>query len=113
MQDQVYHNTTHLTGEAHAEAITKVAKQNVLVYRAFVELIYQRKKTECTPPQIEAYLKEKQLIKPNTPITSIRRAISDLTRAGNLQKTNIKVIESFGKPNYAWTLKNNQVNLVM
>ena len=42
---------------------------------------------------------------PVVPITSIRRAMTDLTNRGLLIKTDKKKIEKYGKPNYMWQVK--------
>ncbi len=52
---------------------------------------------ECTPF-------EASVILPNVPITSIRRAITNLEKRGKLTKTGVK-IERYGKPNNVWGLK--------
>ena len=38
----------------------------------------------------------------NVPITSIRRAISNLEKEGHLRKTGITEMGLYGKPNYCW-----------
>lgn len=49
------------------------------------------------------------------PLTSIRRAITDLTKDGRLIKTTEKKLECLGKPNYKWILnseyKDSRVSL--
>jgi hypothetical protein len=39
------------------------------------------------------------------PITSVRRAITNLTTAGELVKTNNTVTGMYGKPEHLWSLK--------
>ena len=39
------------------------------------------------------------------PITSVRRAITNLTTAGELVKTNSTVTGMYGKPEHLWSLK--------
>ena len=39
------------------------------------------------------------------PITSIRRAITNLTNGGYLEKTEGQVVERWGKVNYVWKIK--------
>ena len=41
----------------------------------------------------------------SVPITSIRRAITNLTKAGYLEKTERQVVERWGKSNYIWKVK--------
>jgi hypothetical protein len=38
------------------------------------------------------------------PVTSVRRALSNLTTEGKLVKTSVKVKEKYGKSNYKWKL---------
>lgn len=40
-----------------------------------------------------------------TPVTSIRRAMSNLTRDGFLEKTNVKVNGIYGVKTFCWKLK--------
>jgi len=47
----------------------------------------------------------------NSPITSIRRAITNLTKEGKLVKTDRKVIEKYGVSNYTWTVNPQQRQL--
>lgn len=41
---------------------------------------------------------------PHTPITSIRRAMTDLTKLGYLEKTKEKRAGEYGELNYCWRL---------
>ena len=41
------------------------------------------------------------------PITSIRRAMTNLERAGKLEKTGQMKMERYGKPNHLWKVKSN------
>ena len=50
-------------------------------------------------------LKHLEAIDLNTPITSIRRAISDLAKEGYLLKTDKKVMGNWGRLTYTWRLK--------
>ena len=43
---------------------------------------------------------------PNAPITSIRRSLTVLTKAGKLRKTAFTVMGMYGRLEYAWTLNN-------
>ena len=42
------------------------------------------------------------------PITSIRRAITNLTNANKLKKTDHKRYERYGKPNFCWELRRDK-----
>jgi len=41
---------------------------------------------------------------PDTPLTSVRRAISNLSRDGILIKTGIKAVGIYGRPEYFWEM---------
>ena len=62
---------------------------------------------EFTPFQILDVLVEKKMIHEKTPITSIRRAMSNLTRSGNIIKTENKYPGELGKKNYCWKLNSS------
>lgn len=48
-----------------------------------------------------------QLLFPNAPISSIRRAFSVLTKKGLLEKTDTQVLGRYGRPNHLWQLALN------
>ena len=43
-----------------------------------------------------------------TPITSVRRSITNLEKGDMLIKTDQKEVEQFGRPNYKWRLKHRE-----
>ncbi len=45
----------------------------------------------------------------DTPITSIRRAMTNLTNRGNLVKTDAQVTGAKGKPEYIWKIKQTSI----
>ena len=94
-----YHNTTDLKGKDLVAAIEKAESQDRWIYHLFG--IYN----ELSPSQ--AYLKYPT----PTPITSIRRSITNLTKNGNLVKTDQKVMGMYGRPEYVWKLAGNQLKL--
>ena len=49
------------------------------------------------------------LLFPNSPPTSIRRALSCLTKADRLEKTAVQVIGPWGEPEHLWRLIPNQL----
>ena len=65
---------------------------------AILEVFQKYPKTPLSPPKIL------QLTNLNCPITSIRRAISNLTKQGKLSKTQIQEIGPYGVKNYLWIL---------
>jgi len=50
-----------------------------------------------------------QAVLPQAPITSVRRALTNLTNDGWLEKVDQMVRERFGKPNHCWTLKRRPI----
>lgn len=50
---------------------------------------------------------------PDSPITSVRRAMTNLTKAGRLIKLTVKVKEKYGVSNYKWKYNGyeHQMNL--
>ena len=91
-----YHNTTGLSGEQLRERQMKSGSQNEKILAFF-------RRHPClmlTPFEVQhaMYLDK-------TPITSIRRALSDLTRLGYLTKTDIKRKGPYGADCYCWKLK--------
>jgi hypothetical protein len=52
-----------------------------------------------------AFLIDNESINEQTPLTSIRRAITDLTNRDRLVKTDKKVLGSAGRKTYTWRLK--------
>ena len=63
----------------------------------------------------EVYLIYNVDYKPNTPITSIRRAMNTLTKRGKLVKTDEMKEGEYGKPEHCWRLAkedDKQLNLL-
>jgi len=95
----MYHNTTNQTGE-QLNIFTLAAKsQDELI------LTFARKVCFLSPSHLHNHLIKTKQIEPNTPLTSIRRAITNLTVAGKLIKTNKTVISRYGRSEYVWQLK--------
>lgn len=47
----------------------------------------------------------RERVLPNAPVTSVRRAMTNLTTAGLLVKTRRKKLERYGRHNYLWRLR--------
>lgn len=90
-----YYNTTHESGENLTEYWEKANAQQRLVLDFFSE----RKGMLFTPSQVY-----KALHIPETPLTSIRRAITDLTNEGLLHKTDSKRMGDYGRPECCWKM---------
>ena len=66
--------------------------------------IFMSEEKALTPYEVHV-IYEKNHVK--TPITSIRRSISNLTFLDKLTMTSDSRMGGFGKPNYTWKLKTN------
>lgn len=92
MQNSFY-NTTGEIGEKLKEFESKCKGQELIVLKFFQE----KKYTLFSPVDVLD-----NCFSENTPITSVRRAITNLTKAGFLIKTDKKVKGMYGKDNYLW-----------
>jgi len=96
-QELDFYNTTNLTGEelAQERANCKGQEKDVL------DLYHRHNETAASPEDIHQhynYLKGDN----RTPLTSIRRAITTLTKKGLLVKTDEHKIGQYGKKIYLW-----------
>ena len=92
-----FHNTTHEVGQTLQNYEAKAYTQEQQVADFFIA----NPGTIWTPWEIQSLV----FIIPPPPITSIRRAISNLTRDGILTKTNErKVVGIYGRTSYSWTV---------
>jgi len=88
-----FYQTINQTGSALKESNKKVKRQEDLIYSLFV------KRNEPLSPSM--VLSQSGL---NCPITSIRRAITDLTNSGRIVKTDRQVKGMYGKAEHLWEL---------
>jgi predicted transcriptional regulator len=92
-----YHNTNNLTGPDLFTAENQCKNQEIKVMNVF----------ENNP---NANLSVEQVWQmgnlTSKPITSIRRAITNLTTRGLLKKTDNMIIGMYGKPIHLWKLSN-------
>ena len=92
-----YYNTTNEKGEALNKAWTKTDSQKNFIYELFVQC-KALTASECWklyPDSIDY----------QTPLTSIRRAMTDLTIEGKLIKTDIKKQGIYNRPEYVYSIK--------
>jgi len=107
-----FHNTTQETGSDLKQYKEKAATQQNIVYDLF-----KNHQFRGTPFEIRTELIRRGRLNPRVPITSIRRALSNLKEAGklDLEKDDkgepLKKIEEYGRSNYIFKLKTNQLNL--
>ena len=90
-----FFNTTNETGAELATYKTKATTQSDRIY----EFYKRHRGVPFSPSQVQA-----ALAMHNVPITSIRRAITDLTNECKLIKTEIKTQGMYGRDEYCWRL---------
>ena len=88
----MYYNTNDETGDTLQNSRVHSENQKDIIYRVF----QANPSLPLTPFEIEAAVGR------NWPITSIRRAITDLTSEGLLEKTDIKRLGKYGKNTFCW-----------
>lgn len=92
---KVYHNTTGKKGEDLNLAQVKASKQTEIILRIF----RQHPHTSFTPWDVYNHLGQQMMI------TSVRRAITTLTDAGHLQRTEERRRSGpAGETNHTWRL---------
>jgi predicted transcriptional regulator len=97
-----YFNTTLEPVQLCIEYERKAQEQEALVLACFYQL------TTASPFQVYKKLLLLGKIKENTPLTSIRRAITNLTKRGILKKTRYKVSGAWGRQEGLWELVNQE-----
>ena len=88
-----FYNTIDETGEALQRSIRNARTQEEAIYALFLF-----KEEPLSPSMV---LDQTGL---NCPITSIRRAITNLTLDGKIEKTDDFVMGSYGKHEHLWSL---------
>jgi len=91
----VYHNTTESLGPELRQYQDKASSQEKRIL-AFLKLDHNR---PITPSAAM-----KWIFKDSVPITSVRRALTNLTNAGELVKTNVQTKGPYGRPEFIWEL---------
>lgn len=87
-----YYNTTNETGSDLARYRAKAGSQEEQILDWF-----EKHPTSSAAP---SYFTRKIA----APITSIRRAMTDLTKSGALQMTNVKIVGPWGRSEHTWRL---------
>lgn len=88
-----FYNTIGLNSEEFKLALQNCNKQEYYIMLLFAD------DEACTPFEIQ---ERYNALYPDIPITSVRRAMTDLTKKGLLAKSDKKV-ERYGKMNHTWT----------
>lgn len=94
----MFYNTTNLQGEDLFSSHKRTNKQEVEILSVF-----KMSRQDLTPFEVQETLMLRGF---DYPITSIRRAITDLTEKGLLVKTKNKKMGAYGQKNYTWELNN-------
>lgn len=89
-----YHNTTNEQREDLSQSEAKAKTQD----EAVLELLKKIPDNSYTPCEIH------NMLNLNCPLTSTRRALSNLTKQGLAIRTKKKKLGIYGKLNYCWTL---------
>lgn len=92
----MHYNTTHETGQQLALYESRTLSQS----KRILQYMRQRPGQGFTPEQIKRIVFREQI----APITSVRRALTDLTSQGFLIKTDQKMMGGWGRPQYKWTI---------
>ena len=102
---QPFYNTISLDNTQLTKANAEALKQEEFI----TEIFKANKNKPISPSQVhKVYGKD---FSKNVPLTSIRRAITNLTSKGTLRKTGIMVTGIFGKPEYCWVMESKKIHL--
>lgn len=85
-----FHNTVELEGEDLTAANSRASDQEASIFAYFVG-----NGGLHTPCEVAAAF-------PQWPITSVRRAITNMTKCGNLRKTSVRRQGVYGVANFCW-----------
>jgi len=89
-----FFNTTSVKGEELAQCRAAAETQEAIIY----EFFRRHPRQAFSPSRLASVL-------PRAPLTSIRRAVTNLTTAGLLEKTDQRVVGTWGKPELTWRLR--------
>ena len=91
-----FHNTIEARGAdlKHLDARAQTQEQTILnFFRQHVGRMF-------TPSEIH-----QRLYSPSTPLTSVRRAITNLTEAGHITKTDVRTLGPYGVNEHCWYVR--------
>jgi hypothetical protein len=97
-----WYNTINLTGDALKKETVKTAKQEEFI----LSLFKANPDTEISPSRIHTILAKKYKMYP--PLTSIRRAMTNLTKKLDLIKTQKLVPGAYHLPEHLWKLNKSK-----
>jgi predicted transcriptional regulator len=99
-----YYNTTNLKGAELKAAQDKARTQEQDVY----EILFLANR----PLGASEVMERLNRFNKRPPITSVRRAISNLKKSGLVERAERQIIGPYGRREYAWTLRTKeQVNV--
>jgi hypothetical protein len=87
-----YHNTTGESGIPLEEYEEKASVQERAILGHF------RKEQKASPSEVQ------RMVLTHTPLTSVRRAITNLTAKGYLHKTQVTVRGRYARPEHVWIM---------
>jgi predicted transcriptional regulator len=100
----MYYNTTNLKGEELKTAQAQARTQEQDVY----EILFLANR----PLGASEVMERLNHFNKRPPITSVRRAISNLKKSGLVERVERQIIGPYGRREYAWTLRTKeQVNV--
>jgi hypothetical protein len=106
----MYHNTTDSTGADLLDYRVHAKNQDQIIHEYFRRNDPWLAKGLTASEVLAAMLRVKLMH--NTPITSIRRALTNLTTSNKLVKTDDQRDGPFGRPEYVYKLATGQLRLV-
>ncbi len=101
-----FHNTINLTGEELTKVNARAAKQEDLILSIFKA----NPDRNLSPTQIHSIFQLRYQL--HSPITSIRRGLTNLTKDEKLIKTEVKVKGNYGLDEHCWTLNTNGIEIL-
>lgn len=100
-----HHNTTNESGSKLARFQKHAKTQEAQILKVFRDAYVKDKTSTLSPSQVfDRLWYTRTTAAAFYLLTSIRRAMSDLTREGYLIKTDDKVTSPRGRPEYLWRL---------
>lgn len=93
-----FHNTTNETGQTLA-----TYRQSAMKQEEAVLALFRARRIPMSPSAVWHHFDIFAV-----PLTSIRRAMTDLTEAGLLERLEVKVEGHYGRPEHLWKLGDGQ-----
>jgi Fe2+ or Zn2+ uptake regulation protein len=103
MNTATFHNTVGLRGQPLIDAVRAAEGQEAIVLAVF-----EHAGRALTPSEVWRLISDAGHL---WPLTSVRRAISNLTREGLLVKLDVQRTGIYGKPEHHWALPTGQGEL--